>query len=118
MTYRVLVTDEIDPEGVALLAAEPKIQVDEVPTLPKEDLLKRIGDYDAIVGRSATRISADLLEKAHNLKVVGRAGVGVDNIALDTATSLGVAVINAPAGNTISRGAEPPGGAGRASGAR
>ena len=101
MTYRVLVTDEIDPEGVALLAAEPKIQVDEVPTLPKEDLLKRIGDYDAIVGRSATRISADLLEKGRNLKVVGRAGVGVDNIALDTATALGVAVINAPAGNTI-----------------
>ena len=101
VTYRVLVTDEIDPEGVALLAAEPKISVDEVPTLPKEELLSRIGDYDAIIGRSATRISADLLEKGRKLKVVGRAGVGVDNIALDTATSLGVAVINAPAGNTI-----------------
>ena len=101
VTYRVLVTDEIDPEGVALLAAEPKLEVDEVPTLPKEDLLNRIADYDAIVGRSATRISADLLEKASRLKVVGRAGVGVDNIALDTATALGVAVINAPAGNTI-----------------
>lgn len=101
MTYRVLVTDEIDPEGVALLAAEPKISVDEVPTLPKEELLSRIGDYDAIIGRSATRISADVLEKGRKLKVVGRAGVGVDNIALDTATSLGVAVINAPAGNTI-----------------
>ncbi len=101
MTYRVLVTDDIDAEGVALLAAEPNLVVDEVPTLPKEELLARIGDYDAIVGRSATRISADLLEKAHKLRVVGRAGVGVDNIALDTATSLGVAVINAPAGNTI-----------------
>ncbi len=101
MTFRVLVTDEIDPEGVALLVAEPKIAVDEVPTLPKEDLLARIGDYDAIIGRSATRISADLLEKGRRLKVVGRAGVGVDNIALDAATSLGVAVINAPAGNTI-----------------
>ena len=101
MTYRVLVTDEIDPEGVALLAADPKISVDEVPTLPKEELLNRIADYDAIVGRSATRISADLLERGRKLKVVGRAGVGVDNIALDTATSLGVAVINAPAGNTI-----------------
>lgn len=101
MTYRVLVTDEIDPEGVALLVAEPKISVDEVPTLPKEELLNRIADYDAIVGRSATRISADVLEKGRRLKVVGRAGVGVDNIALDTATSLGVAVINAPAGNTI-----------------
>jgi D-3-phosphoglycerate dehydrogenase len=101
VTYRVLVTDEIDPEGVALLVAEPKISVDEVPTLTKEDLLNRIADYDAIVGRSATRISADLLQKARRLKVVGRAGVGVDNIAIDAATSLGVAVINAPAGNTI-----------------
>jgi D-3-phosphoglycerate dehydrogenase len=101
LNYRVLVTDEIDPEGVALLAAEPRISVDEVPTLPKEELLARIGDYDAIIGRSATRISSDLLEKGRRLKVVGRAGVVVDNIALDTATSLGVAVINAPAGNTI-----------------
>jgi len=101
VTYRVLVTDEIDAEGVALLAAEPRIAVDEVPTLPKDELLKRIGDYDAIVGRSATRISTELLQKAGKLKVVGRAGVGVDNIDLDTATSLGIAVINAPAGNTI-----------------
>jgi len=101
VTYRVLVTDEIDAEGVALLSAEPRIVVDEVPTLPKDELLARIGDYDAIVGRSATRISAELLEKARKLKVVGRAGVGVDNIAMDVATALGVAVINAPAGNTI-----------------
>jgi D-3-phosphoglycerate dehydrogenase / 2-oxoglutarate reductase len=100
VTYRVLVTDEIDAEGVALLSAESELVVDEVPTLPKEDLLARISDYDAIVGRSATRISADLLEKGRRLRVVGRAGVGVDNIALDTATALGIAVINAPAGNT------------------
>jgi D-3-phosphoglycerate dehydrogenase len=101
VTYRVLVTDDIDAEGVALLSAEPELVVDEMPTLPKDDLLARIADYDAIIGRSATRISAELLEKGRRLKVVGRAGVGVDNIALDTATSLGVAVINAPAGNTI-----------------
>lgn len=101
VTYRVLVTDEIDAEGVAILSAEPNLTVDEMPTLPKEELLSRIADYDAIVGRSATRISAELLKKARKLKVVGRAGVGVDNIALDVATSLGVAVINVPAGNTI-----------------
>jgi D-3-phosphoglycerate dehydrogenase len=101
VTYRVLVTDEIDAEGVAILSAESELIVDEVPTLPKDELLARIGDYDAIVGRSATRISAELLEKARKLKVIGRAGVGVDNIALDKATSLGIAVINAPAGNTI-----------------
>ncbi len=100
VTYRVLVTDEIDAEGVGLLLAEPALVVDEVPTLPREELLARIADYDAIVGRSATRISSELLEKGRRLKVVGRAGVGVDNIALDTATALGIAVINAPAGNT------------------
>lgn len=101
MTYRVLVTDEIDAEGVALLAAQPGISVDELPTLPKEELLGRIGEYDAIVGRSATRISTDVLKSARKLRVVGRAGVGVDNIDLETATALGIAVINAPAGNTI-----------------
>ena len=101
MAFRVLVTDDVDPEGVALLLAEPELQIDEVPTLPREELLRRIGDYDAIVGRSATRISSELLHAATRLKVVGRAGVGVDNIATDVATTLGVAIINAPAGNNV-----------------
>jgi D-3-phosphoglycerate dehydrogenase len=101
MPYRVLVTDDVDRDGVALLESDPRLDVDEVPTLPKEELLERIADYDAIVGRSATRISSDLLKRATRLKVVGRAGVGVDNVAMDTATELGIAVINAPAGNTI-----------------
>jgi D-3-phosphoglycerate dehydrogenase len=99
--FRVLVTDEIDPEGVALLRAERALQVDEVPTLPPAELLARIGEYDALVGRSATRVSPELLQAARRLRVIGRAGVGVDNIALDTATALGIAIINAPAGNTI-----------------
>jgi D-3-phosphoglycerate dehydrogenase len=101
VSYRILVTDEIDADGVALLTAEPSFVVDEVPTLPPAELLERIGDYDAFVGRSATRITDELLRRATKLRVVGRAGVGVDNIALDSATALGVAVINAPAGNTI-----------------
>jgi D-3-phosphoglycerate dehydrogenase len=101
VSYRVLVTDEIDADGVALLVAEPDLRIDEVPTLPKEDLLARIGEYDAIIGRSATRISPELLRAARRLRVVGRAGVGVDNIALDVATELGIAVVNAPAGNSV-----------------
>lgn len=101
MSFRILVTDEIDPQGVALLRAVPDFQVDEVPTLPAAEILERIGDYDAFVGRSATRVTADLLRRGGRLKVVGRAGVGVDNIAMDVATELGVAVINAPAGNTV-----------------
>ena len=99
--HRILVTDDIDPEGVALLTAVPGFQVDVVPTLPPAALLERIGDYDAIVGRSATRISEEVLTRGTRLKVVGRAGVGVDNVAIAKATELGIAVINAPAGNTI-----------------
>lgn len=98
---RVLVTDDIDAEGVEILRAEKALVVDEVPTLPAAELLTRIGDYDAIIGRSATKISAELLQRATKLRVVGRAGVGVDNVAMDAATALGVAVINAPAGNTV-----------------
>jgi D-3-phosphoglycerate dehydrogenase len=99
--YRVLITDEIDADGVAVLAAEPELMVDLVPTLSRDELLARIGAYDALVGRSATRISPELLRAAPRLAVVGRAGVGVDNIAVDLATEMGIAVINAPAGNTI-----------------
>ena len=101
MPYRVLVTDEVDPDGIAILTNEPELAVDVVPTLPPSELLDRIGEYDALVGRSATRITQELLQRATRLRVIGRAGVGVDNIALDTATALGIAVINAPAGNTI-----------------
>ncbi len=101
MAYRILVTDEIDRDGLALLQAVPQFTVDEFPTLPASELLERIPEYDAIVGRSATRISAELLRQGKRLRVVGRAGVGVDNIALETATELGIAVINAPAGNTV-----------------
>ena len=101
MTFRILVTDEIDREGVELLRAEPRFVVDESPTLSPDELLRRIGDYDAIIGRSATRVSESLLEAATRLKVVGRAGVGVDNVAIEAATRLGIAVINAPYGNTV-----------------
>ncbi|HEY3287373.1 MAG TPA: phosphoglycerate dehydrogenase [Gemmatimonadaceae bacterium] len=101
MPLKILVTDEIDAEGVALLRAVPRFDVDEQPTLPAPDLLERIDQYDAMIGRSATKVTAALLRRATRLKVVGRAGVGVDNIAMDVATELGIAVINAPAGNTV-----------------
>lgn len=98
---RILVTDDIDPEGVQLLAAEPSFEVDELPTLPAAEFKRRLPAYDAFVGRSATRLPADVLEAAPRLRIVGRAGVGVDNIAMDAATARGIAVINAPAGNTV-----------------
>ena len=101
MPHRIFVTDDIDDDGIALLRAVPEFQIDVSPTLTPDALLARIGDYDAIIGRSATRVSEPLLRAGTRLRVVGRAGVGVDNIALDAATELGIAVINAPAGNTV-----------------
>ncbi len=99
--YRVLLTDNVDPQGIALLQAHPDLVVDVVPTLAAAELIERIADYDAVIGRSATRISEDVLRAGTRLQVVGRAGVGVDNVDLPAATALGVAVINAPAGNTV-----------------
>lgn len=98
---RVLVTDEVDPQGVELLRAEPALVVDERPTRPWKDLVSEIGQYDAFIGRSATQLPGELLRHASKLRVIGRAGVGTDNIDLAEATALGIAVINAPSGNTI-----------------
>ena len=99
--FKVLVTDEIDPDGVALLRGVSALDVTELPTLPPKELAAIIGQYDAFVGRSATRIDSALLDAATRLRVVGRAGVGTDNIDIPRATALGIAVINAPAGNTV-----------------
>jgi D-3-phosphoglycerate dehydrogenase len=100
-TLRVLVTDEVDPRGVEILRAEPSLLVDERPTRPARALVDEIGQYDAFVGRSATQLPAGVLRAAKRLRVIGRAGVGTDNIDLAEATALGIAVINAPSGNTI-----------------
>lgn len=99
--FRVLVTDGIDQEGIDLLRAEPQLQVDVVPTLPPVELLERIGAYDAVIVRSATKVTTEVIARGARLKAIGRAGVGIDNIALKSATAHGIAVINSPAGNTM-----------------
>ena len=101
-SFNILVTDDVDRDGVEILRAHPGFYVDERPTTPWRQLLDIIGDYDAIVGRSATQLPAELLRQARRLQVIGRAGVGTDNIDIAEATALGIAVINAPAGNTVS----------------
>ncbi|MEE9277507.1 MAG: phosphoglycerate dehydrogenase [Dehalococcoidia bacterium] len=100
MTDRVLVADPIAPEGLAAL--KEQVDVDVRTGLTPAELLAAIADYDALIVRSETRVTRDVIEAAANLRVIGRAGVGVDNIDVDAATDRGILVVNAPAGNTIS----------------
>lgn len=97
---KVLVADPIAAEGIELLRAYAEVDVK--LKLPPEALLAIIGDYEALVVRSETQVSAPVIEAGKRLQVIGRAGVGVDNIDVEAATSRGIVVVNAPAGNTIS----------------
>ena len=99
---KVLVIDAIAPEGLAYLR-ERGFQVDEVSSkLPREELLARLGDYEAIVTRSSTAVTTEFLGHARRLRILGRAGVGVDNIDVDACSRQGVVVVNAPHGNVVS----------------
>jgi D-3-phosphoglycerate dehydrogenase len=98
---RILVADPIAEDGVAALSIHGA-EVDVKTGLSPDQLKSIIGEYDALVVRSETKVKADVLAAAERLRVVGRAGVGVDNIDLDAATEKGVVVVNAPTGNTIS----------------
>ncbi len=99
---KVLVIDTIAPEGIAFLT-ERGFQVDQVSSkLPKEELHARLADYEAIVTRSSTAVTAEFLGRARRLRILGRAGVGVDNIDVDACSRQGVVVVNAPYGNVVS----------------
>jgi len=99
---KVLVSDSLGERGLEAFKKDKDIQVDVKVGLSPDELKKIIGGYDAIVIRSATKLSADILEQAKNLKVIGRAGVGVDNVDLPAATKSGIIVMNTPQGNTTS----------------
>lgn len=99
---KVLIADPISQRGVDELANSGQLAVVVQTGLPEEELLKIIPDFTGLVVRSQTKVSAKVLEAASNLKVVGRAGVGVDNVDLDAATKRGVIVMNTPGGNTVS----------------
>jgi len=99
---KILVSDPLSDEGLKILKDIPDSQVD-VKTELKPELLKGvIGGYDALIVRSATKVTSDIINKAEKLRVIGRAGVGLDNVDLEAATRKGIIVVNAPAGNTIS----------------
>ena len=95
---KVLITDKINEAAVKIV--EKAAHVDNLPTMEEDELCKIIGEYDALLVRSQTKVTAKIIEAGKNLKIIGRAGVGVDNIDLDAATSKGIIVVNSPDGNT------------------
>jgi D-3-phosphoglycerate dehydrogenase len=96
---KVLVSDPIDQSGIDILTQVA--QVDQRAGLSQEELKGIIGDYDALMIRSGTQVTADVIKAAERLRIIGRAGVGVDNVDVPTATERGVLVVNSPEGNTI-----------------
>ncbi len=99
---KILVSDPLSEEGLKILQEVKEFQVDVMTELKPEKLKEVIGNYEALIVRSATKVTADVLGAALRLKVVGRAGVGLDNVDLEAATQKGIIVMNTPAGNTIS----------------
>jgi (S)-sulfolactate dehydrogenase len=100
MASRVLVSDELSTEAVRIMS-DAGLEVDVKVGLPPAELEAIVGEYDGLAVRSATKVTAKLLEKATRLKVVGRAGVGVDNVDLDAATRRGIVVMNTPGGSAV-----------------
>ncbi|CAG7611890.1 D-3-phosphoglycerate dehydrogenase [Paenibacillus solanacearum] len=99
--YKVLVMDGISDMGIQLLYDAPDVEVEKKNGLTEDELVAIIPQYDALLVRSATKVTDRIMGAGDKLKVVGRAGVGVDNIDLEAATKRGIVVINAPDGNTI-----------------
>ncbi|WP_139489218.1 phosphoglycerate dehydrogenase [Brevibacillus dissolubilis] len=100
--FKVLITDPLSEFGIQKLLDAPDVEVVQKTDFTPEELLEAIGEYDALLVRSQTQVTPELLARGKKLKAVGRAGVGVDNINIAAATEAGVVVINAPDGNTIS----------------
>jgi D-3-phosphoglycerate dehydrogenase len=104
MTWRVVVADRVADSGLKLLAETPDIEVVSVAGKPKDELDRALAGAHALIVRSETRVTADLLARAPHLRVVARAGTGVDTIDVHAATRRGIAVMNAPGANTVSAG--------------
>lgn len=102
MAFKVLISDPLSEDGIQPLREADNIEVDVQTSLSADELADKIGEYDALLVRSQTKVTRDIISQATNLKIIGRAGVGVDNIDLSAATEYGIIVVNAPDGNTNS----------------
>src|SRR5579871_6162197 len=100
-SFRVLVSDSLAEQGLEILRQCPRLQVDVQPGLKPAELVRIIGRYDGLIIRSGTKVTREIVEAADALKVIGRAGVGVDNVDLDAATRRGIVVMNSPLGNSV-----------------
>src|SRR5450432_630383 len=99
---KIVVCDPISPKGIALLQQRPEFQVVVLPKrLPEAELIPLVADAVALVVRSETKVTAKIIAAAPKLRVVGRAGVGVDNVDIEAATQHGTVVMNTPGGNTV-----------------
>ena len=97
---KVLISDKMDPQA-AQIFRDRGVEVDEITGKTPEELKAIIGEYDGLAIRSSTKVTPEILEAATNLKVIGRAGIGVDNVDIPAASSKGVVVMNTPFGNSI-----------------
>jgi D-3-phosphoglycerate dehydrogenase len=100
-TMKILVTDPLAPQGIEVFERGGKFQVDVRPGLQPAEIKKIIGEYHGWVLRSGSKATADILEAAQNLKVIGRAGIGTENIDVETASKKGIVVMNTPGGNNV-----------------
>ncbi|MBU1006892.1 MAG: phosphoglycerate dehydrogenase [Candidatus Omnitrophica bacterium] len=100
--FKILISDSLSEEGIEILRKVKEFTVDVNLKLTPEELKKTIKDYDVLLVRSGTKVTKDVIESADKLKVIGRAGVGLDNVDLEAASKRGIIVMNTPGGNTIS----------------
>ncbi|MHC4910961.1 MAG: Rossmann-fold NAD(P)-binding domain-containing protein [Planctomycetota bacterium] len=98
---KVLISDSLASQGVEILERSPGLTVVNSPGLSPGELDAAIADADALVIRSGTKVTASVIDAAKELRVVGRAGIGVDNVDVDAATKRGIVVMNTPGGNTV-----------------
>jgi D-3-phosphoglycerate dehydrogenase len=101
MSFRILITDDLSPEGMAHLESAPDVEFDLVKGLTPAALAQCIPGYDGLIVRSSVQVTQEVLAAADRLKVIGRAGVGVDNIDMAAASMAGIIVMNTPGANTI-----------------
>ena len=102
MAMRILISDKMSPEGLANFTGREGFEIIYDPDITMEQLAERIGEYDALVIRSRSRVTRETLANPGKLKIIGRAGAGVDNVDVEAATERGIIVMNTPGGNTMS----------------